>query len=73
MTKLNELTLPELESLYNLVNNGLADGYSTEDLEVEAEGYQYGHENWKKLYKKREKNLDKIRIVIKTRIKEIEI
>lgn len=64
-------SLPELESLYNLINNGMYDGYSTKYLRVEAEGYQYGHERWKQLLRERESLLISIKLKIKDRIKDV--
>lgn len=73
MKNLNELTLPELESLYNLIDKGVVDGLSTKNIEVEAQGYQYGHEKWKKSFKRRKDILNKIKKTIKTKVDEIEL
>lgn len=68
---MDNLTLTELESLYNLINKGFYDGHPTEYIKVEAEGYQYGHEKWKKLLDERESLLRKIKIKISNRINDI--
>jgi len=65
---LYQLSLSELESLYRLIDEGMYDGNSTEDIEVEAEGYQYGHGAWKEKLRKREKLLKEIKGFISTKI-----
>lgn len=70
---LNSLSLPELHSLYDLLDRGIIAGESsTTNLEVEARGYGYGHEKKKKQYKVREERLLKIRIAIKEKVSNID-
>lgn len=62
---LDSLSLPELHSLYDLLDRGIADGNSTGKIQVEARGFQGGDENWKLKYANRKKSLKKIKKAIK--------
>ena len=64
------LSIAELESLYRLINEGFY-GYSTKNIEVEAKGYQYGHEKWKERLVEREELLKEIREMMKNKIRII--
>lgn len=69
--KLSELNLPELKSLYELLNDGIIDGCSTRTIEVQSEGYAYGHEKWKEKKTIRLRHLENIKKVIVEKSKEI--
>jgi hypothetical protein len=69
--RLQDLSLPELETLRNLINDGTYDGNSTENIKAEARGFQYGHEAWKEALIKRNVLLAEIDTEICQTIKTI--
>lgn len=68
---MNNLSLTELVTLYNIIDNGLYDGNSTSFIRIEAAGFQYGHEKWKNDLKDREEILFKIRFLIRLKAKNM--
>jgi hypothetical protein len=67
---LNELSLTDLKTFRDLLTDGLVDGYSSQRIAVEAEGYQSGHEKWKERKKIRSKQLRNIEKVIQEKANE---
>lgn len=62
--KLNQLNFTDLKAVRDFVNDGTYDGYSTENLEVEACGFGYYYERKHERYKERKKLLALINSVI---------
>ncbi len=69
---LDTLSLSDLYSLYDLLDRGIVDSYSTINLEVEARGYGYNHEKKKKQYKVRKLTLKNIKKVIREKVSKID-
>jgi hypothetical protein len=67
---LNELSLTDLKTLRDLLKDGVVDGYSSQIIAVEAEGYQFGHEKWKERKDKRSEQLKKIDKAIREKANE---
>lgn len=72
MIDLDTLSLPELHSLYKMLDKGIIDGNSTINIEVEARGFQTGHENWKLKYANRKKSFKKIKKAIREKTSKID-
>ena len=69
---LSELSLPELESLYRVLDEGLAAGEpSTARMSAEAGDGQNGREHWKRLHTERLQELDNIKVAIHNKVREI--
>ena len=71
--KLSELSLVELYILRKVLNKGLIDNEPTSIIQVEATGYQHGHEEWKKKLIMRMKYLDNINMAIVKKANEIDL
>ena len=71
--KLSQLSLPELKTLYEVIDSGYVDGNSTPRIRIESEGYHSGHEKWKERLVKREEILSKINNEIRNRVNEIDL
>ena len=69
--KLNQLSITDLNTIYDVIDSGKYDGYSIDSIEVQAKGYQYGHEKWKEKIKERSKLLREIKEILKTKIQNI--
>jgi hypothetical protein len=70
--KLSELTLPELETLYRLLDEGRIDGMSTKRIEAEAGDGFGGKTLWVSRLKYRKKELENISASICDKAHEID-
>lgn len=70
--KLSELSLVELYFLRKILNKGLIDNEPTSMIDIEAIGYQHGHEKWKEKSIIRTKYLDNIDKAIVKKANEID-
>jgi hypothetical protein len=70
MKSLESLSIADLRAIYDIINNGIV-GVSTQRIEIEAEGYQSGHEKWKEMKVKRYALLNSIKIEIKKRLTDL--
>lgn len=69
---LSDLSLPELHSLYDLLDRGIADGTSSHTINIESRGYGYGHEKWKKRKSTRTATLKRIKKAIREKVSKID-
>ena len=69
--QLYELSLPELESLYRVLDEGLAGEPSTLRIKAEAGDGHWGREIWQARAEAREKELQNIKNAIYDKVREI--
>jgi endo-alpha-1,4-polygalactosaminidase (GH114 family) len=68
---LSNLNLAELESMYRIIDDGIYDGRSTDNIECQAYSADYGHEKDEKKLKKRSALLKEIQEEIRKKINDV--